>query len=288
MNLRFNRRIAIVAGVGLLAVVVVGWVLISHRGTSLKAAATTSPSSRSSPSAGASPSKSSSTASPGGQATPHSGGNATPTNAPPAYQFNPPVSGSGPNPANHLVAADLNGNRQIIATFSVNGAGPVSLHGFGSISGLSACLEYGQGCSPASVPNPAYWTLTANDLAHVGTKFRIRVDLPGGLAGIDVGWNGSHTLSLSNVGMSGSTSGYTAGAGVRYRVATGGTVAVSSGAGGTFHLKARDKTTGAVVPPSGDIAFTGSASISLAPPDTWTIYLWPDSATTAAPTVSWP
>lgn len=286
MNLGSNRRIAIAAGMGLLAVVVVSWVLVSHGGTSRIGAATTSLSSSSRPSA--SPSKSSSAASPGGQASPHSGGNGTPTAAPPSYQFNPPVSGSGPSPANQLVAADLNGNRQIIASFSVNGAGTVSLHGFGSISGLSACLEYGQGCSPGPVPNPAYWTLTADDLEHVGTNFKVRVNLPGGLAGIDVGWNGSHTLSLSNVGMSGSTSGYTAGAGVRYRVTTGGTVAVSSGAGGTFHLKARDKATGSVVPPSGDIGFAGSASISLAPAGTWTIYLWSESATTAAPTISWP
>lgn len=288
MNLGSNRWIAIAAGVGLLAVVVVGWVLVSHRGTSRIAAATTSLASGSRPSAAASPSKSSRTASPGGHATPHSGGNGTPTAAPPSYQFNPPVSGSGQSLANQFVAADLNGNRQIIASFSVNGAGTVSLHGFGSIGGLSACLEYGQGCSPVSVPNPAYWTLTSDDLAHVGTNFRIRVNLPGGLAGIDVGWNGSHALSLSNVGMNGSTSGYTAGAGVRYRVATGGTVSVSSGAGGAFHLKARDKATGAVVPPSGDITFAGSASISLAPPDTWTIYLWSESAANASPTISWP
>lgn len=306
LGLGFNRWIAGAAGIGLLVVAVGTITILSHRSSNI-VAATTTPSAHSS-SSGTSPlastSQPSSSASPTGQATPTANATSAPAGAatsaptsapanppaappppPPSYTFNPPVSGGGPDPGVHLVAADLNGGRQIVASFTVGGAGTVSLHGFGSIGGLTACLEYGQGCTPGSVPNPAYWTLSADDIGHVGRNFRIRIYLPGSGAGIDVGWNGSHTLTLSNLYMGGSTSGYGAGAGVRYRVTTGG-VSVSSGAAGRFHLKGRNKTTGTVVPANGDIGFSGSGSTGLSPYGSWTVYLWPDSAATASPTIS--
>ena len=175
----------------------------------------------------------------------------------------------------------------MVATFTVSSPGPVSVHGFGSVTALDACLDNGQGCAPGQIPNPGYWTLSADDLAH-SNRYTIRASVPGG-AGLDIGWNGPKSLAISGLGMSGGcgTGGYQVGCGVRLRLTTSGNVSVSAG-DGKFHTKARDKVAGTVVPASGDTSFIGSTTLSLPHSAAWTVYLWSDGPRTGWMSISWP
>jgi hypothetical protein len=306
---RPNRWIALAVGLGLVVVTLLGMVVLgrSHKGPSVFAAITSAQSPAPSRAGSSSGSKNPSLSSPSttgtrspnaGTPTPTAvplgaGATAPPTDAPPpppppAYTFAPPFTGGTATTSASAVAADLSGGRMVVATFTVNSTGPVSLHGFGSITALVACLDTGQGCAPGQIPNPGYWTLSDNDLAHSHT-YTIRVSLPGGSAGLDIGWNGPKSLAMSNLDMSGacSTGGYQLGCGVRLRLSTSGNVSLGAGPG-RFHTKARDKATGSVVPTAGDVGFTGSTTLSLPKPAAWTIYLWSDGPAAASMNISWP
>jgi hypothetical protein len=304
MNPPFNRRIAVAVGLGLITVTLVGVVILarSHRGPAYTAAATSTNASSASRPGSASPSVSSSPTSPNAAATTPTAGATPPANAPteapappappppppppPAYAFAPPFTAGTASTAATLVAADLSGGL-VAATFSVTSPGPVYLHGFGSVSALIGCLGPGPNCSPGQIPNPGYWTLNADDLAH-STTYTIRVSVPGN-AGLDFGWNGPKTLAMSGLGMNGAcaTGGYQLGCGVRLRLNTAGTVSMSASPV-RFHTKARDKAAGAVVPASGDTSFTGSTTLSLPHSAAWTVYLWSDGPASAWMSISWP
>ena len=247
--------------------------------------------------------------SPSPSGTRPSGSVSTPSPAapptPPAYVFNPPPSASGSTPATHFLAGDLTlpAGQQVAATFNVWSAGSVSLHAFpeGSssypIGSLLACLEYaGQAaCNPAAFPNPAYWTISAADLAQ-HQSYRLRVVgtvAPGGqLVGMDFGWNGAHHLSLAGIDLPGGCSGatgYTAGCGLRFKVTAGaGNLDVAVAPAVEIHLKVQDKSTGAV---ACDVKFVGSAGCALPNVALWTGHLYPETGqavpyTTAS--LNWP
>jgi hypothetical protein len=220
--------------------------------------------------------------------------------------FNPQPAGSGSTPATHFLAGDLTlpAGQQVAATFSVSSAGSVSLHAFpeGSssypIGSLLACLEFvGQAaCSPAAFPNPAYWTVSAADLAQ-HQSYRLRVvgtASPGGqLVGMDFGWNGAHHVTLSGIDLPGQVcsgaTGYTAGCGIRFKVTAGaGNLGVAVSPGVEIHLKVQDKSTGTV---ACDVKFIGSTGCALPSPALWTGHLYPQTGqavTWASLSFNWP
>jgi hypothetical protein len=223
----------------------------------------------------------------------------------PGYTFSPPPSASGASPSSHFLATDLTigAGQQLVAGFAMASPGSVSLHGFPAGTGgydigtLRACLEFkGQApCSPAPFPNPAYWTVSADDLAHHG-EYQLRVSptlSSGALLGIDLGWNGSHHTALSGFnlrgGCSAAATGYQAGCGLRLKINGGpGTAAVSAGPG-LLHLKVKDKSTGTVACPS--TKFTGSTTCALPDSRQWTFDLYPENGVAISPasiTIDWP
>jgi hypothetical protein len=172
------------------------------------------------------------------------------------------------------VAADLGGT-QLTARFRVTAPGSVTLHGFGSIGGLVACLgTAARGCGPGGLPNPAFWTITADDLAHQ-TDYVVVANVPGGGA-LDIGWNGSHGITITNLPIGGgcsSSTGYQAGCGVRFRVSASGSMTVNAAT--NLHLKVRDKASGTI---AYDHALSaGSASFPLGA-GSWTGYLYHEAA----------
>ena len=222
----------------------------------------------------------------------------------PAYSFTPQSTASGPAPATHLVTSDLTllANQSLVETFSVTSAGSVSLHAFPSgsssynVSSLRACVQYQgeQPCAPTAFPNPAYWTISSGDLQqHRTYQLRVMatVSSNGQLVGLDVGWNGPHSVSISGLDLPGGcsgSSGYATGCGVRFRFNAGpGTATVSAGPG-TLHLKMKDKSTGTV---ACDTKFTGSAACSIPYAASWTGYLYPEAGQPvpgASMTLAWP
>jgi hypothetical protein len=197
----------------------------------------------------------------------------------------------------------LPAGQQVVATFGVWSAGSVSLHAFpdGSsaypVGSLLACLEFaGQAaCSPAAFPNPAYWTVSAADLAQ-HQSYRLRVVgtvAPGGqLVGMDFGWNGAHHISLAGLDLPGGCSGatgYAAGCGMRFKVTAGaGSLAVAVAPGVEIHLKVQDKSTGTV---ACDVKFVGSAGCALPYGALWTAHLYPQSGQAvpyATVSLNWP
>jgi hypothetical protein len=193
--------------------------------------------------------------------------------------------------------------QQMLLRFDVGSPGAVSLHVFtaGSVTydtnTLGACLEFAgeSPCNPAPFPNPAYWSISANDLAHHG-GYQIRVSpraSSGALLGLDVAWNGSRHIALSGLDLAGGcthTTGYKAGCGLRFEFtnSAAGTAGISAGPG-LLHLKVKDKSSGAV---ACDTKFTGSAACPLPdPPRKWTGYLYPEDGqpiSPAAMTLGWP
>jgi hypothetical protein len=160
-------------------------------------------------------------------------------------------------------------------------------------STLRACLEFaGQApCGPTPFPNPAYWTVSAGDLAHhSGYQLRV-VATASGLLGIDVGWNGSHHLALSGLvlggGCSAASTGYSAGCGLRFKFAAGTNTVISAGPN-QLHLKVKDKASPTV---ACNGKFIGSTTCSLPnPPREWTGYLYPENVqppTGASMTIDW-
>jgi hypothetical protein len=192
--------------------------------------------------------------------------------------------------------------QQLVARFDVASPGSVSLHAFPvgassyDTSSLRACLEFaGQAaCNPVPFPNPAYWTVSANDLAHhTGYQLRVAPTVSSGpLLGIDVSWNGSHHLSLSGLDLAGgctASTGYSAGCGVRFKFTNGaaGTATISAGPG-LLHLKVRDKASGTV---ACDTKFSGSTTCALPTATQWTGYLYPETGQPTSPasmTIDWP
>ncbi len=165
------------------------------------------------------------------------------------------------------------------------------------LGGLLACLEYaGQAaCSPAAFPNPAYWTVSATDLAQ-HHSYRLRVVgtvAPGGqLVGMDFGWNGAHDLSLAGIDLPGGctgATGYSAGCGLRFKVSpAAGNLAVSVAPGVEIHLKVQDRSTGMI---ACDVKFVGSTGCALPYPALWTGHLYPQSGQAVAyatVSLSWP
>ena len=247
----------------------------------------------------------SATTSSGSSSAPTSTAPPTPPAPPPPYVFNPQPSGSGSNPASHFLAGDLTlpAGQQVVATFSVSSPGSVSLHVFpeGSssypIGSLSACLEYtGQAwCNPAPFPNPAYWTISATDLAQ-HQSYRLRVvgsaNQGGQLVGMDFVWNGPHRLGLNGIDLPGGCSGatgYTAGCGMRFKVSAGaGNLGVAVAPAVEIHLKVQDKSTGTV---ACDVKFIAATGCALPSSAMWTGHLYPQSGQAVNPatlTLSWP
>jgi hypothetical protein len=243
----------------------------------------------------------------GGATSPTSSPASTPAPPPPPppYVFNPQPSASGSSPATHFLAGDLTlpAGQQVVAILNVSGAGSVSLHAFpeGSssypIGSLQACLEFtGQAaCSPAPFPNPAYWTVSANDLAqHQSYRLRVvGIAAPGGqLVGMDFGWNGAHHITLSGIDLPGGCSGatgYTPGCGIRFKVAAGpGNLGVAVAPGVEIHLKVQDKSSGTV---ACDVRFVGSTGCTLPSYATWSGHLYPQTGQAVNPatlSVNWP
>ena len=317
-----NRRWT-VAGVAVLLLLLVAAALVfdgGHRRGPVAAqhpGGVTSPGSTSPPSptvsGGGRPSPALSGTTPGGSGSgptpsptpsiPSPAGTPTP---PPAYVFSPQPSTSGSTPSTHFLAGDLTmpAGQQVVATFNVSSAGSVSLHAFpeGSstypIGSLLACLEYGgqAACSPAAFPNPAYWTLSAIDLAQ-HQSYRLRVvgtTGPGGqLIGMDFGWNSAHHITLSGIDLPGGCSGatgYTAGCGIRFKftAAAAGNLAVAVSPGVEIHLKVQDKSTGTV---ACDVKFIGSTGCPLPSPAQWTGHLYPQTGQAVNPatlSLNWP
>ena len=309
-----NGWIAVLVGATLLLALVGGaalWITLGNLRPAVSAGNSSLPSSHSSPSPKGSPTSSrtpsptsGSTASPApssaspsplgtpiasptaaGQpsATPAPGTPAPPTSTPPTvYSFQPPVSGSGTTPSASFVTADLVMTGQVVvAGFHVSSPGAVSAHAFAGLAGLVACLRVAGGsCTPTAVPNPAFWTINGDDLAHA-TDYETQVQLPGsGLGGLDFGWNGPRHTQVSGVRMTGSCSaaaGYAAGCGLRFRVQAGRSMTVAAGQG-DLHLKVRDKVTNAV---AFDHRLPGSASFSLPDVGLWTGYLYPETSAPA-------
>jgi hypothetical protein len=163
---------------------------------------------------------------------------------------------------------------------------------------LLACLEYtGQAwCNPAPFPNPAYWTISANDLAQ-HQSYRLRVvgtAQPGGqLIGMDFGWNGPHRIGLNGIDLPGQVcsgaTGYTAGCGIRFKVTAGaGNLGVAVAPGVEIHLKVQDKSTGTV---ACDLKFIGATGCALPYSALWTGHLYPQTGQAVNPatlTLNWP
>lgn len=298
-----KARIAVFIGAALLVAVLVGGVaLAASRGATQPAkqaaftpSTSTSPGSASSPSSQAASATNSPPATPSQPATPSplatasAGGQPTaaPTNnsqpppppAPPAYSFQPPVSATGAQPATSFVAADLvMAGQMVVASFHVATPGAVSVHAFAGITGLSACIGVAGGaCTPAGVPNPAFWTLSADDLAHA-SDYQIQVPLSGGgLAGLDFAWNGPRDAHLAGIRMTSSCSalsGYAAGCGLRFRVQAISSMSVTAGQG-DLHLKVRDKALAGTSPFDHRLPVT--AAFGLPAAGSWTGYLYPEA-----------
>lgn len=222
-----------------------------------------------------------------------------------AYAFSPQPAGSGPAASTLFVASDLMpSGQQLVASFVMGSPGTVSLHAFPAGAGsydtstMRACLEFaGQApCGPAPFPNPAYWTVSANDLAHhSGYQLRVAAPASGGpLLGIDLGWNGSHHLALSGLNLPGTCSaasaGYTAGCGVRFKFSAAGTATISAGPG-LLHLKVRDKAGPSATSTACNVKFSGSTPCALDHAALWTGDLYPEAGGRISPvsmTVDWP
>jgi len=315
--MRGNRRLAVV-GVGVLLLLLLAAALLGgkgHRGPvaaqspggviSSGPASAPTPSGVGHPSPTPSGTRPSATGSSPTPSTPAPTPAAPPT--PPPYVFNPQPSASGSSPATHFLAGDLTlpAGQQLVATFSVSLPGSVTLHAFpeGSssypVGSLLACLEFtGQAaCSPASFPNPAYWTVSASDLAQ-HQSYRLRVVgtvSPGGqLVGMDFGWNTAHHISLAGLdlpgGCSGPTGGYTAGCGIRFKLtaAFAGNLAVAVTTEVELHLKVQDKSTGTV---ACDLKFVGSSPPCGLYATLWTGHLYPETGQPVPSTslsLNWP
>lgn len=225
--------------------------------------------------------------------------------AAPTYTFSPLVSSSGATPSTHFISSDLTvlAGQQLVVRFDVASSGSVSLHAFpvGSssydIGTLRACLEFaGQAsCNPGPFPNPAYWTVSANDLAHhSGYQLRVAPTVSTGpLLGIDVSWNGSHQIALSGLDLAGGCSaaggGYSAGCGVRFKFTNvaPGRASISAGPG-LLHLKVRDKSSGTT---ACDTKFSGSITCDLPSAAQWTGYLYTETGQPNSPAsmnIGWP
>jgi len=305
-----NRRYA-VAGVAALLLLLLAIAFLDGRGhrgplAAQRPSGVTSPGSTSAPAAGGgghaspapsgarpgssgSPGPGASASSPAGTSSPMPAGTPTPS---PAYVFNPQPSASGTNPATHFLAGDLTlpAGQQLVAKFDVSSAGSVSLHAFPDsstypVNTLLACFEYvGQAaCNPAGFPNPAYWTISAGDLAHY-QSYQLRVVgtvAPGGrLVGMDFGWNSAHHLSLAGVDLPGvvcsGAGGYVAGCGVRFKLTSGsgGNLAAGVAPAVEIHLKVQDKSTGTV---ACDVKFFSSTGCPLPYAALWTGHLYPET-----------
>ena len=144
----------------------------------------------------------------------------------------------------------------LVVTFTLDRAGSVYLNGFDAgggypVASIRACLApTGASCTPTAIPDPAYWPVTATDVAHAG-GYQLHVTTSAAssaLLGLHVGWSGAHRVTIAGLVLPGgcdTTSGYKPGCGARLHLAvpSGGPVTISASSAGV-KATVKDRTAG--------------------------------------------
>ncbi|GAC1440017.1 MAG: hypothetical protein NVSMB55_03210 [Mycobacteriales bacterium] len=222
---------------------------------------------------------------------------------PAAYAFSSTARSSGPTPQRLLTLADLatTANRAITVDMSVGKPGSVYLNRYASagsfpLGNVRACLraQNGPACTPATVPNPAYWPVSAADLQHTASYQLVVAVAPAtsALLGLHVGWDGPGRATVGGLRLPGGCTGktgYKAGCGMRSHLTlgAGGPVTLSSATAG---LKAviKDKTTGAKLASQ---VLRGSLTVTMPAGHEWVMHLLPDlgaAVGSVSLSISWP
>lgn len=114
----------------------------------------------------------------------------------------------------------------LTVSLTLDRAGAVYLNAFDAgggfpVASVRACLAPASAsCTPAAIPDPAYWPVTTSDVAHA-RRYQLHLSSTSAtpaLLGLHVGWSGSHALTIAGLVLPGgcdATSGYKAGCGAR-------------------------------------------------------------------------
>ncbi|GAC1610823.1 MAG: hypothetical protein NVS3B26_19780 [Mycobacteriales bacterium] len=191
--------------------------------------------------------------------------------------------------------------RAITVDVAVSRPGSIYLNGYAAstgfpLSSVRACLraQGGPTCTPTTVPDPAYWSVSAADLQHTDS-YQLVVSVSSAtsaLLGLHVGWDGPGRATVDGLRLPGGCTGktgYTAGCGVRAHLTlgAGGPVTLSSA---TTGLKAviKDKTSGSKLASQ---ILRGSVTVTMPAGHEWVMHLYPDHGTPVgqlALSVAWP
>lgn len=222
-----------------------------------------------------------------GASSPRASGYASPSGS--SYQFKAAATAAGRTPPTEVTLSGLTtsqGSTPLTFTIAPLGPSDIYLDAFSAssvaypINGLRACVApAGQSCSPAAIPNPSYWPITGQDLAHHGS-YLLTVTAPptASLLGLRLGWAGAHAISAGGLTVAGGCSvstGYRSGCGFDAHAVSGasGTATITSATSG-LHLSVKDKTTGTKLFSS---SLNGSAAFSTVGGDEWAAHFYPES-----------
>ncbi|GAC1610820.1 MAG: hypothetical protein NVS3B26_19760 [Mycobacteriales bacterium] len=204
-----------------------------------------------------------------------------------APTFSPSAHATGAAPSRLVTVADLSTSVGRVITLSVAVAKPSSVYldrsastvGF-PLSSVRACLSQvgSSRCTPRAVPNPAFWPVTATNLARTHRyQLVVVVTTPtSALLGLRAGWTGPARVVVGGLRLRGGCTGqtgYLAGCGLKSHLTlhAGGGVTLSSATAG---LKAniKDKTTGQKLVSQ---ILRGSLTTSLPAGHEWSLHLFP-------------
>ncbi|GAC1440021.1 MAG: hypothetical protein NVSMB55_03230 [Mycobacteriales bacterium] len=218
--------------------------------------------------------------------------------------FSPTARTSGAAPSRLVTVADVSTSAGRVITVSMSVAKPSSVYlkrsastaaGF-PLSSVRACLAQigSRRCTPRTVPNPAFWPVSAADLRRTHRyQLVVVVTTPtAALLELRAGWTGPGRVSVAGLrlpgGCTGAT-GYRAGCGVKSHLTlrTGGGVTLSSATAG-LKANVKDKTTGQKLASQ---ILRGSLTTSLPAGHEWSLHLFPHDGgpvSSMSLSISWP
>lgn len=222
---------------------------------------------------------------------------------PARYVFAPAATSSGPAPSTDLKLSDLSLHSGQVLTWDVTMGSPGALlfdahtasssasAGSYPLADLHSCVEYvgERPCTPVATPQPAYWAVTAADLAR-HTRYRVRVLATANsslLAGMRVAWSGPDDVTVAGAALPGGCQanvgkGYVAGCGLKYKlVTTGPTALIVTTATTGLQISLKNTTSNAKVY-SGPLVSPQSMQVPSA--GEWTGHLYPTNGSPVAST----